>query len=592
MSTTAASIIYTNKARCRDCYKCLRHCPVKAIRLFKGQASVDAEKCIMCGQCVKVCPQKAKVYRNDVEKVKSLFEEGRQVIVTVAPTYKAIYKPWEQKRLAAALKVLGFHRVEETAIGAAVATKESENRIQTDAANFCAFCPSVVNYVEKYRHDLVSALIRVASPMVTHAKILKKKHGSETAVVFLGPCIAKKHEAERHEFYGAVDAVLTFTELHEWMKTENISLQNCEESPFDDIASGDAVVFPIEGGFLTTGQFSNQTFTGAVESATGFNSVQEICSFAELDKQPILAEALMCELGCINGPGIQSDSNLFERKANILAIDRNSPRLLAESELKREQQIVDQLSFTADFSPIQIVKNIPSEEAIDRVLEKTFKADEHDRLNCGACGYDSCRENAIAVINGMAEEDMCLPYMRYLAEKRTDKIIETSPNAIVILDEEFTILHCNPAFFRFFHCNESCIGNKISAIIHIEPFEELAISDDELMNTTHHYTRYNIVCHQLFYKLKDEKQYVGIFVDITKNISDTEKLEQLKSQTIHQAQELLEHQIEMAQKLARFLGESTAKGEAIVDNLLKLNDSESRQENSNTTHIWNMYTSK
>ncbi|HNY13787.1 MAG TPA: [Fe-Fe] hydrogenase large subunit C-terminal domain-containing protein, partial [Candidatus Wallbacteria bacterium] len=247
-------IIYTSKARCRDCYRCLRQCPVKAIRMSNGQAVVDDERCISCGTCVLECPQKAKAVRNDTGRAASLIASGATVALSVAPSFAAVFPGWMQKRLVSAVRKLGFRYVAETSIGAEITAKLTADELKSRSGRplICSACPAVVSYIEKYKHDMVKNIATVVSPMIAHAKLIKNKLGSDAKVVFAGPCIAKKSEAQRPEYEGIVDVVLTFAELSEWLAQENVNLSECEESGFDDTPRSAARFFPLAGGLART----------------------------------------------------------------------------------------------------------------------------------------------------------------------------------------------------------------------------------------------------------------------------------------------------------------------------------------------------
>jgi uncharacterized Fe-S cluster-containing protein len=276
--------------------------------------------------------------------------------------------------------------------------------------------------------------------------------------------------------------------------------------------------------------------------------------------------------------------NLYGKRAAVLDYAQSTPTARSES-------LVEGVELNQNFAPDATAGGEEfTEEQIRAVLEKTGKARVEDQLNCGSCGYSSCREKAIAVLRGLAEPEMCIPRMRLLAEQRTDRIIDTSPNGIVILNDRFEIIHMNAAFRKMFCCSDAVCGRKISYLMDPEPFEQLAVNGHEPVSITVHHQKYKLLCHQILYRLEAEGQYVGIFVNVTHSQANEEKLQQLQSQTARQARELLEHQITMAQQIAKLLGESTARGEELVRNLLQYaNDPRTPQ---GRPMIWDMYTSK
>jgi iron only hydrogenase large subunit-like protein/uncharacterized Fe-S cluster-containing protein len=562
-------IIFTNKARCTDCYRCLRVCPVKAIKMKNDQTYVDEKKCIECGNCVRECPQHARTYRKDILKIKEILASGEKIAVSVAPSFASIFEDWEVDRIPSAFRKLGFTHVAETAVGAYYVAKETKKSADRDnkKSHLCTACPVFVNYVEKYYPSLVKNLVKVASPMIAHAKIIKETYGDDTRVIFVGPCLAKKEEAERPEYAGLVDCVLTFDEVKELFDDEKISLERLESSCFDEVPYGYSKTFPLISGLTKTGSLDEDVHSRYTVSISGQSRIQEILDMLRENDSNFLVEPLFCEMGCINGPGITSEKNLFERRLKLLDY-------CGRDDIRTEKEIREVNIYT-NFKSNKIGNDdVYSEEEIRKILEQTGKYSADDELNCGACGYSSCREKAKAVLSGMAQIDMCIPYMRRLAEQRTDKIIQTSPNGIVILDEFLNIISMNPSFRKFFVCSESIYGKPISYLIDPDDFEKLSEGADDLIEVTVNHGKYNIVCHQLLYKLKEDKQYVGIFVDVTKNVDDNKKLNTLKVETLGKAEELLQHQISLAQNLAKYLGESTAKGEEIVENLIKLTDSE------------------
>jgi len=556
-------VVFTNKARCKDCYRCIRVCPVDAIGVRDGQAYVDEDRCISCGTCIRECPQKAKSFRRDLDSVRELVASGRSVAVSLAPSFAAIFKTWEIKRVPSALRRLGFSHVSETAVGAYPVAQETAKYAarRGDSFSIATACPAVVNYIERYRPDLVGSLVPVCSPMVAHARMLKASLGEDTHVVFVGPCVAKKQEAGEKSG-GAVDFALTFTELLEWFELERVDLSILEESDFDMVPAGWARSFPLAGGSLQTASLSTSLLAADVLSVTGTQEVKDTLDSLTNHHGPLLVEPLFCEQGCINGPAMPQTETVYQRRKALLQYVLASGRDGADSNGPAD--------LTASFACRPLPAGDVPEERIRQVFAQTGKENPDDQLNCGACGYSSCREQAIAVIRKMAEPEMCVPYMRRLAEQRTDRIIETSPNGIVILDEHLNILHVNPSFKRLFMCSDAVYGKPISYLMDPEPFEQIAAGKAELTEVTVEHGKYSLVCHQIVYALREERQYVGVFVNLTSSLLNKKQLDVLRARTVQQARDLLSHQIEIAGKIAQFLGESTAEGERLLENLVKM----------------------
>lgn len=556
-------VVYTNKALCRDCNRCVRVCPVNAIKIENAQAQVIQEKCIDCGACVLECPQHAKSYTSDIDKVKEMMQNGEKMAVSIAPSFASVFLPWQTSRMPSALRMLGFSHVGETAVGAYHTAMESRKYIEKhpNQSHICTACPAVVSYIEKYTPQLINNLIPVVSPIIAHARELKRslpKHN----LVFIGPCIAKIKEVRRPELYGEVSAVITFEELNELFLERNIKLENCEESSFDETPHGDARLFPVEGGLLKTAGLSTDMLDNNYLCVSGAKEVQEALNLLVGKHDPIIIEPLYCKNGCVNGPAIPHERNNYKDRNEIIDYNKRNPGD-NESEVSRHSNLNTNFSRRAS-----IQEKTFTEKEIKEVLIRTGKDNPEHELNCGGCGYNTCRDKAVAVLEGIAEVEMCIPYMRRLAEKRSHLIIEKDPNGIVLLDDQLRIRHMNPAFKKMFFCSDKILNQPISYLIDAGPFERLVLEKGSFIREEIKVPSYNLVCHQFCYEIPEEKKIVGVFVDITDFQQNKKKLTKIKTDTIIQAQELIEHQIEMAQAQAKFLGENTARGEILLQRLI------------------------
>ena len=577
-----AAVVYTDKARCRDCYRCLRACPVKAIAMHAGQARIVPEACIACGTCVRECPQHAKHFRSDVETAKRLLATRKFVAVSVAPSFASAWEGWQRDRLASALRRLGFRHVAETAVAAHAVATATAAEIEKKAGHGCiaSACPAVVSYVERCVGELTGQLAPVVSPMILHAQQIKAAQ-PEAAVVFVGPCVAKKAEAERPEYAGIVDCVLTFAELDAWLQEAGVDFRRCEASAFDAAPSGASRFFPVPGGLLKTAGLPAALIEMDADAPSGFAALAAALAAAARGDGPRLLEPLFCEQGCVAGPGMPQADNRFAQRRRLIEYAS------AEAGGAAAASVVT--AVRAAFAPAAPGVVMPSEDEIQAVLADTGKQNADDQLDCGACGYESCRAKAIAVVRGLAEPEMCMPHMRRLAERRTDRIIETSPNGIVILNAQLRILSMNAAFRRMFTCSDAVLGKPIAYLLDPEPFEALASGETGQIQRKRHFPNYNLNCHQIAYALREEQQYVGIFVDMTSHVRNAERLSALRTQTQGQAKELLDHQLSMAQQIAKLLGESSARGESLVRALLALT---SEQDGGAPDGWRDIYTSK
>ena len=562
MNKKNTGIVYTLTARCQDCYRCLRSCPVNAIGVKDGQAYIDDDKCIQCGTCIKECPQNAKTYRKNLNTVQQLIMDGCCVAASIAPSFAARYPGWKAMRLPSILRKLGFNHVSETSDGAELTAKATVEKAKYQRrGGVCTACPAIVNYTEKYRSDRLDMLVKVVSPMIAHARLIKKKRGNDCKVVFIGPCVAKKGEALRPEYKGLIDAVLTFEELDEWIESEGLKFKNMPESDFESYGdSTEARLFPLPGGMLKTAGVENDGTLINVLHTSGADSVMEIFDLPDNEWEFSLIEPLFCKEGCINGPGMNSSENLFKRRNDVINYAQERAPLNIETETQGISLFTEFKASKHDYS------HKYDEADIKRVFSETGKASEELQLNCGACGFGSCREMAKAVLDGAAENDMCMPYMRRTAESRKDMIIETSPNGIVILNEKMEITSMNPAFREYFLCSDSLLGRQISYLMDDVGFEKISSGSTSKFESVMEFNSHEY--HQLVYKLEDDNQYVGIFSDISNIKLNENILEGLKLQTVEKAEALLKHQLEMAEKMAVFLGESTARSEELLDKLM------------------------
>ncbi len=404
-------LVTTIKERCRVCYTCVRECPAKAIRIATGQAEVMSERCIGCGNCVQVCGQRAKQVMDSTAEVARLLQESPNAAAIIAPSFPAEFSDWDYRTLTGIVRALGFEHVVEVGFGADLVAREYRRLLEEnkDKHYIATTCPAIVAYVERYFPELTPALAPIVSPMVAAARALKRLHGPETKIVFIGPCIAKKGEAAR-DFPTEIDAVLTFVELRRMAHERDLSRHVIVPSDFDPPQAGSGALFPISHGLLQAAEIPEDLSACDVlvaEGRAGF--VEAIKDFSSGSYNPRLLEVLACE-GCIMGPGISNKEPLFRRRTRVSHYVRGRLNRLNYEQWRKQMDQFADLDLARTFSPEDRRLAEPSAASLARILERMGKYVPEDELNCGACGYETCREHAVAIHRGFAENEMCLPY--------------------------------------------------------------------------------------------------------------------------------------------------------------------------------------
>jgi len=578
--------VYTELAECQDCYKCIRKCPVKSIKVEKGQASILFDRCIYCGRCVVNCPAHAKHYRNDVEKVKLLLADGREAVVSLAPSFVSEFTDWKPEELIAALKKLGFAAVSETALGADFLSARIASDLASHVAHYAATglpplmissaCPAIVEYIKLYNPRLAPYISPHASPLLTHARFLRSHYGTqsaETAVVFIGPCIAKKHEAD---LYGAdIDAAITFAELREWLQKERITPQTISFSvspsalvdcAFEPRRSAKGAFFPIEGGEITA--FSAYMKEAQIHtlSASGFRAVGDLLDGfdpATLDA-PLFLELLACAGGCLNGPGMSGATPGIVRHVRLRDYARRADSTL-DGEALSLSPLID-----ADYPLAPLSDSWHTEKEITEALLRVGKYSLSDRLNCASCGYDTCRDFAAALLDGRAEKSMCASYMRKLANKTANGLIKVIPSGVVIVDRDLKIIDSNEQFARLMGTSTEELfalkpGLEGADLKKISPFPQYfqAIIDPsgpELSQTD--VRNGSKIFHLTVFSLEKGVAAAGVVEDITAPRVQIET-------TVERARELIKKNVSTVQQIAFLLGENAAESEAILNSIIE-----------------------
>lgn len=544
-------ILDLNRNNCVDCYKCIRDCSVKAITFANDTAEIVHNDCILCGRCYVACPQKAKQIRSDVQRVKEAIAAGKRVVCSLAPSFIADFRIESLQVMVDALRSLGFSDVQETAVGAQMVSDAYADMMREGKQNIIitSCCPAINMLIQKYHPNMLPYLARVLTPMQAHCKLVKEQD-PEAYTVFIGPCIAKKHEGDESPF---VDAVLTFDELHEWFAAENVVL------PYQHIneAGGQlARFYPTTGGVLK-----------ATENVSGYRQIAidgvEDCRkvFHEIEQGGfgrVLIEMSACKGSCINGPCIRDHTERLLRGA-----------LRVDTFAGQGRYDTPSTDIAASYATNNEYKVQFSHEAIQDMLYKMGKTSPEKELNCGSCGYPTCRDKAVAILEGKAKIEMCLPFLKEKAESFSDTIIYNTPTAIIVMDEDLMVQQINPSALRMFKIKnpKDILHDHVVNIL--DPSEYQAIVRAALHST---HKRHPLPDYGLYVDetILYDRQY-HVVITLIRDVTEHENLRaqgaEMRRQTAEITGKVIDKQMRIVQEIASLLGETTAETQIALTKL-------------------------
>ena len=536
------------KSNCKNCYKCIRHCPVKAIRFSGNQAHIIENECILCGQCFVVCPQNAKQIVDETEKVKVFLQDTDPVIVSLAPSFVANYEGVGINAMREALKQLGFYDVEETAIGATIVKNEYERMLKEEQRDIIitSCCHSVNLLIQRYFPKALEFLADVVSPMQAHCKEIKKRYPN-AKTVFIGPCVSKKDEAEHYA--GIVDAVLTFEELTNWLKKENIELKQ----EMDVAEESRARFFPTTGGVLKTmaQDIPEYTYLAIDGVENCMNALMDI----ELGKiHKCFIEMSACVGSCIGGP-VMEKYHLSSHVKEYMSVSKYA----GEKDFAVEQPKTVELKKQFEYIEPKLAQ--PTETEISNALRQMGKNKPADELNCGSCGYNTCREKAIAICQGKAEISMCLPYLKHKAESFSDAIVKNTPNGIVVLNENLEVQQINESARKMMNIRFSSdiLGEPVVRILDPLDFIEVLDSGKSIQNKRVYLAEYKKYVEQSIVHDRESHLLICNMRDVTEEQEQREKRESISRQTVEVADKVVDKQMRIVQEIASLLGETAAE---------------------------------
>jgi iron only hydrogenase large subunit-like protein len=544
------NIIHTSPARCQDCYRCVRECPLKSIALSGGQARVVEDKCVLCGSCVKACPQEAKRIQDDFSLFQEAIEMGSPTVVSVAPSVACGVDELSPSQVFTALKSLGVVDVRQVAEGANQVARAYRQLYESPGTTISSCCPAVVNLVEKHFPSLIPALAPVESPMVTHARMLKRDY-PDAQIFFLGPCAAKIQEARELAEPSVLRGAITFTSLAHFLKNKPLF----QADPEEGIKFGG--LFPMTGGVLEASRLEGKD---AVQ-VSGLESLLELFRFLDQGgRGPKFIEAMACRGGCLMGPAMACpQENVWERRQRVFAWTKAEPH---EEKMEPEARTYqDKLEPDQEFT----------EEEIRSVLAKIGKYGPEDEANCGGCGYPSCRDKAIATLKGQAETQMCVSYMKEKFRSFANLVVRATPDGIIVVDRELLIQEFNPTAESWFNRHgKEAVGLHLSSFIDPVYFAQVAETGESMHLKEVHYSQYDLTVEELILPLPEYQLVLGIFRDLSEQIQAQKELDLFSEETINKATQVIDEHLHTAQLIAGLLAENAAETKATLWEVISL----------------------
>lgn len=551
-------------ARCRDCYKCLRECSVKAIDVKNHQAKIIEDRCILCGRCTLVCPQNAKIVHSEMNEVKKLLQSDSRVVASVAPSFISSFGVQDFSTLKIALGKLGFNDAEETAVGANAVTKAYQQLMET--GNFKNFitsaCPAACRMIQLYYPKALKYLAPVDSPMIAHAKILRAQHPNDK-IVFIGPCIAKKREAAESNL---IDGVLTFEDLNQMFEESNIVLSEIATLQME--AKGNSAnkskAYPISHGIIQSFEklpkgYEYMAVDGIFRCAQVLENIESLSG--------VFLELNTCQDSCVNGPcSLEYQGGSIKATSDIREYVKKEIETMPSEGVEKTLNV----DLTATYPRIRNHSIPPTEHEIKAILAKTGKTKPEDELNCGACGYATCREKAWAVFNGYADIEICLPYMRERAESMSYEIIQNSPDGLIVIDNDMNILEINSKARALLGIEEEYVKGR-PAVDFFNPTDYMLVanSNSNVEKQKVFIPKTNSYIDLSINVLKGHNALFGMMKDVTSKVNYEDKLTAMKMETLETTDEVIKKQMRVAQEIASLLGETTAETKVALLKLKK-----------------------
>jgi len=569
--------IYTETTECQDCYKCIRYCPVKSIKVEEGHARVLVDDCILCGNCFLKCPVGAKKIRNDLPRAQRALQDHNNVVLSLAPSFAGEFPGVSASVLIRAIKMLGFKAVSETALGAQEVSRHTREVLYNAEKGvfISSACPTMVEYIKKHKAEYSSCVIDHLSPLLTHCRMLKDYYGEDCTVIFAGPCISKKREADLRE--DLLHTAISFEDLKSWFDQNQIDLYAMEPEKgvnFEPQSSFDGAFYPLEGGMLRSLKMQDASIKDSqLLSFTNVHSMDGVLRNLETlgEGEPLFLELLACEGGCINGPGCGKKTGTVVKEK--LLKDYATSRVRTESTLRSS---CADIKYEREIEAVQRI--VFDETEIREALRRIGKYESSDEKNCGACGYSTCREYAVAFLDGRAEKDMCVSYLRTLSEKKANALIQAMPSGAVIVDSDLKIIQCNRAFANLvseetLSAYEAKPGLKGASLRKILPFASLfqgVLSEEGVLRDQTFHMNNKVLTGSVF--SIEKNQAVGaVFQDVTLPWVQ-------KDQVIREARKVMENSISTVQKIAFLLGENAAQSEIMLNSIISSFGSDSEQD--------------